>query len=788
MAWRRGGPCVVYDADFAFYFTSHAEATLSAGRAVARDWSRLRTLQPISHSTNLEEPVFEKEEECAKRKLSAENLVVTQEAQPKTKVARTDKMGSRAVDNLASDKDKAKFIPVLVGVMTNCAPFANRACVDMTRKTMGSPIANPEELSTYSWRRVMPTLGLAAKFSGAEMLALGDWQDKSLGGREGGEAKMPLHYSDNKEDMSKRMKHEAAIILGSIMGFNAWEATPESAYRQARQDAGNQSKLDKVLEEDAVVVWKRPVQFGAGKRGFQLRTAKETQQEPVRLTPIVDLERETFISDMVKGDRSVVAMKMPKMVNKVLSAQDRCGRALCAEFQTGQCHTQRSEECAQGRHVCAILLRSGRVCGQQHMAAECWNRRAISPGQYKEATQVASMRLEEIQKASQAATLAASSVAGQVVTLVEDKDAPNPKPKRVFKKESGWPKRSQKEPVEQSDSAFRRQGEQQESSSGKDAKGGNPSSSDVWQLLDDMEPALEPGVAPKSKPKKPELKKRAGQVWDSVYDKLAKERFGQKGNKYRPEPPTMIAKVREQGGELWLGGLPLEENLPALAEKKFSLQIHCFKGGPEDRVITDDRRQTTVRGKEIPGALVLQLNMDKPRQAQEEWPDVAKVTYSSLHQGDNAYLHCMAGVHRAGLGGPLMRAVLHDESFDKALNTVKAVRQVRPESVIKDFGKARIDAMLGIKLAPPVRTPTGWAEFRTLIHAMVRKEDGGSMPLCTWNQKEEKAGAKGQCSGMLEDVDALDEWMVDVTKSLCTRCRQKMPASFLVKAKALGLG
>ena len=83
-------------------------------------------------------------------------------------------------------------------------------------------VSNPEEMSTYSWRRVMPTLGLAAKFSGPEMMALGDWQDKGLGGKEVNYAKMPLHYSGNKEELSKRMKHEAAIILGSIMCSQVW--------------------------------------------------------------------------------------------------------------------------------------------------------------------------------------------------------------------------------------------------------------------------------------------------------------------------------------------------------------------------------------------------------------------------------------------------------------------------------------------------------------------------------------------------------------------------------------
>ena len=413
--------------------------------------------------------------------------------------------------------------------------------------------------------------------------------------------------------------------------------------------------------------------------------------------------------------------------------------------------------------MCAILLRSGRVRGQRqfHQGSTRRNRRAISPGQYKEATQAASVRLEEMQGAGRAATLAANPAVSQAVTLVEDEDAPDPKPKLVFEKESGWPKQVQEEPAGQSGSAFRRQGEQQAGSSSKDAKGGNPSSSDVWQLWEDVEPGLELGATPKCKPTKPELTKEASRGWDSVHDKLAKERFQRKGSEYRPEPPTMIARFEEQGGEPWLGGQPLKEDLPALAKRKFSSQMHCFEGGPADGMITDERRQTTVKGKEIPGTLVLRLDMDKPEQAQEEWPDVDMVMCSLLHQGGNIYGHCMAEVHRAGLGGEMMRAVLSDQPFGEALKKARSVRRVRPERVIKDFGGARIEAMLGMRLVPPTRTPTGWAEFGTLIQAMVQERGGGSMPPCTWNQKEEKAEAKNQCSGMLEDISALDEWMVD---------------------------
>ena len=65
-------------------------------------------------------------------------------------------------------------------------PLTNKACIYMARTAIGSLVPKPEESSTYSWERIAPTLVLAAKFSGPKVMALGDWQDKGLGGKEDG--------------------------------------------------------------------------------------------------------------------------------------------------------------------------------------------------------------------------------------------------------------------------------------------------------------------------------------------------------------------------------------------------------------------------------------------------------------------------------------------------------------------------------------------------------------------------------------------------------------------------
>ena len=65
---------------------------------------------------------------------------------------------------------------------------------------------------------------------------------------------IPSHHSENKEELSKRVKHKVAIILGSATCFQVWESNRGTSSTQVRQDPGNQHKLDNMLEEDAAGV------------------------------------------------------------------------------------------------------------------------------------------------------------------------------------------------------------------------------------------------------------------------------------------------------------------------------------------------------------------------------------------------------------------------------------------------------------------------------------------------------------------------------------------------------
>jgi len=68
---------------------------------------------------------------------------------------------------------------------------------------------------------------------------------------------------------------------------------------------------------------------------------------------------------------------MPDQLNgKLLTATLKNGRAICPEFQTGECPNP-ADECPFGVHLCAILQKSGRACGGKHGAGVCTIKRTV---------------------------------------------------------------------------------------------------------------------------------------------------------------------------------------------------------------------------------------------------------------------------------------------------------------------------------------------------------------------------------------------------------------------------
>ena len=522
------------------------------------------------------------------------------------------------------------------------APLTFNACNEVVKEALAHWVVNPEKITTYSWRRVMPSLALSVKLSPAEAVALGDWQDKSTAGPEAKRAAMPLHYADTKESTSKRLKHVMAIILGKVMRYETWEGIPEGVLRSIRSHPDVQADLAKTIEADTRVVWRR-ANIMQITHGFVLRKGCKRQHEGTGPP-----EPPTGETDQFEESDVPTAPKMPKLSSKVLSSKDKAGAMLCAAYQAGRCNDGVSSlsgtSCAGGKHVCAIVCKSGRVCGLRHTAADCVNKKAAHPEMAVPKPRTAeSPRIELSQPTEK-----------EDITRWR---APTPLP-------SGS---SGGRPWHRPPSGARQQ---------DDMRAGDTRAASATADVQGEPPADQSSEAGKE------------DVWANRFDKLAIKSL-RRGNKFRPEPPTLIAKICKSGGELWLGGLPTERYLPPAPEGGFALQVCCMKSAPEDRVIDDKKKGTFTRGVTMPNVILVKLNMDNPDAAARDWPSVSKLVVKSLRQGDNAFVHCMAGVHRAGLAGSMLRAHLHDETLDKAIATIKKVRHVEPEKCLVNHPRCR---------------------------------------------------------------------------------------------------
>ena len=81
-------------------------------------------------------------------------------------------------------------------------------------------VETPELMTSYSWRRLMPTVGHLLQFSAPSLAALGDWQNKS---DEEATSRMALRYSSARYAESIRVKHYTLAALTQFQGVELWE-------------------------------------------------------------------------------------------------------------------------------------------------------------------------------------------------------------------------------------------------------------------------------------------------------------------------------------------------------------------------------------------------------------------------------------------------------------------------------------------------------------------------------------------------------------------------------------
>ena len=106
-------------------------------------------------------------------------------------------------------------------------PFTIRDVQDAARNQFQGHVEPLEGLTTYSFRRVLPTLGHMPQFSDEEHLAIGDWLDKDQS-----KAAMPHHYSAAKCQQSVELKHRACEVAARIAAYESWEMVPYAVLQE----------------------------------------------------------------------------------------------------------------------------------------------------------------------------------------------------------------------------------------------------------------------------------------------------------------------------------------------------------------------------------------------------------------------------------------------------------------------------------------------------------------------------------------------------------------------------
>ena len=193
------------------------------------------------------------------------------------------------------------------------------------------------------------------KLTPLELCSLGDWADRSQIPKE---ATMPMHYSAARYEHSLRTKHIIRLAMEKLLAYESWETIPEQSFAEALDYARQQ--VDKVLKQESRVIWAAPLTKDELQARFQL-------SEALKLKAAAKREEA-----QAKGGLTA----MPASLNgKVLSAFMKNGATICGAYQTKSCPFEK--ESCPGRHACAVMRKSGRVCGGGHPACECHDKKFI---------------------------------------------------------------------------------------------------------------------------------------------------------------------------------------------------------------------------------------------------------------------------------------------------------------------------------------------------------------------------------------------------------------------------
>ena len=335
---------------------------------------------------------------------------------------------------------------------------------------------------------------------------------------------------------------------------------------------------------------------------------------------------------------------MPASLNgKVLSAFMKNGAPICGAYQTKSCPLEK--ESCPGRHACAVMRKSGRVCGGGHPACECHDKKFI--------------KVEEMP--------------GEGTGSGSAKAKPTSKSKEERPPEPATPPKA---PARRPRSP---QGQPPKAPPEKKAKAAPATPAAPLPALVSSSEDEEIEVEEEDLPIPEALDTRGP---DRKFDRLATV------HGKTAESPSLIYQNRA-GGKLWLSGIPTK-NTAHRFPKGVTLQIACMAETPSSRggvVLTD--------------ALLKHLCVAHGNSRNRDFEEVWPLLRNTMYAGESALIHCLSGRHRAGVGGCVFRALLAQESWDVAVAYVKSCRRsLDIPGIIHEAGmRSWVDTLSGLALS-----------------------------------------------------------------------------------------
>ena len=268
---------------------------------------------------------------------------------------------------------------------------------------------------------------------------------------------------------------------------------------------------------------------------------------------------------------------------------------------------------------------------------------------------------------------------------------------------------------------------------------------------------------------------------------LRRLKWGYRGTRVNPEPPSLVAKVcQERGrGEIWLGPLPTARRMSTICETKHSIQIYCFAADIESRTVDNSPDQ---RGMRIPGALALRCEMSNPNNRADDVEAIMDCVINSVRQGYNAYVHCISGLSRGPVAAAIFSAKLMGISMEDAKWWIDQARNVKDErdrnrrGNREDMDGPWISRVLRIKTAKAL-TPTCFVchvyQGQSTVHAATIIHNAVA-PLCLSTE-----GARADMICPLADIQTFSEMEQAASQFVgvfCAECEPLMRASLRVRA------